>query len=189
MALLAKSRATSSYPEIEETLLSGREIARRVKALAREISGDYKGRSPVLAGVLKGSFVFLADLIRNIKIPVELDFMSLSSYAGDSSTGMVKLSSDTKLDLRGRHVILVDDIVDTGFSLAWARKHLLTKEPASLEVCVLLDKPPRRKVFVPVRYTGFTIADRFVVGYGLDYNERFRELPYIGALTPESLQP
>lgn len=174
---------------MEAVLFTKEQIATRVRALAREINRDYKGRSLVIVGVLKGSFMFLADLIRELKVSAELDFMSLTSYEGERSTGMVHLNFDVKKDVRGRHVLLVDDIVDTGFSLVFARKHLLSKEPKSLNIAVLLDKAEKRKVLVPIRYVGFTIGDRFVVGYGLDYNERFRELPFVGVLKSETLRP
>ncbi|MBI2070935.1 MAG: hypoxanthine phosphoribosyltransferase [Elusimicrobia bacterium] len=174
---------------VSEVLFTPEQIAKRVSALAKKISADYQGKNLVVIGILKGCIVFLGDLVRQIKVPLELDFLSVSSYAGESTTGMVKLNFDIKADVRDCDVLLIDDIVDTGFSLAFARKHLLSREPRSLEVGVLLDKPQRRKVFVPVRYTGFTVPDRFVVGYGLDYNERFRELPYIGVLKSERLEP
>lgn len=191
MATTTKTRAKRMPAPrgVSEVLFTPEQIAKRVSALAKKISADYQGKNLVVIGILKGCIVFLGDLVRQIKVPLELDFLSVSSYAGESTTGMVKLNFDIKADVRDCDVLLIDDIVDTGFSLAFARKHLLSREPRSLEVGVLLDKPQRRKVFVPVRYTGFTVPDRFVVGYGLDYNERFRELPYIGVLKSERLEP
>ncbi|MBI4369006.1 MAG: hypoxanthine phosphoribosyltransferase [Elusimicrobia bacterium] len=189
MATIVRPRQKGPVKPQVEVLFSAKQIASRVEALAQEISADYKGRNLLLIGVLKGSFMFLGDMIRHLAVPVEIDFLSVSSYAGDTSTGMVKLNFDFKTDARGRDVLLIDDIVDTGFSLAFARKHILERKARSVEVGVLLDKPQRRKVLVPVRYTGFTVPDRFVVGYGLDYNERYRELPYIGVLPLEKIGP
>ncbi|MBI4668623.1 MAG: hypoxanthine phosphoribosyltransferase [Elusimicrobia bacterium] len=180
-------RVKTGYPELANVLFSKPQIARRVGELARRINADYTGRKPVIIGMLKGSFMFIADLLRQIKIPVELDFLCVSSYVGETSSGMIKMNFDIKAEICDRDVILIDDIVDTGFSLAWVRKHIMARQPKSLEICVLLDKAARRKVFVPVRYTGFTVQDAFLVGYGLDYNERYRELPVIGTLKKENL--
>ncbi|MBI4063864.1 MAG: hypoxanthine phosphoribosyltransferase [Elusimicrobia bacterium] len=174
---------------VTQILYSEDQIAKRVAALAKEINKDHQGRHLVIVGILKGSFMFMGDLVRHLQVPCEVDFLSVSSYAGEVSTGIVKLNFDIATDIRGCDVLLIDDIVDTGFSLAFARKHLLAKEPRSLQVAVLLDKPQRRKIFVPVKYTGFMVPDRFVVGYGLDYNGRFRELPYIGVLRADKLAP
>jgi len=184
-----KKRSKTALAEVEAVLFTKEQIATRVKALAREINRDYKGKNLFIVGILKGSFMFLADLLRELKVPAELDFMSLTSYEGEKSMGMVHLNFDIKKDIRDRHVLLVDDIVDTGFSLVFARKHLLSKGPKSLSLAVLLDKAEKRKVLVPIRYVGFTIGDRFVVGYGLDYNERFRELAFIGVLKNDTLRP
>ena len=189
MQVLLKTRKARIHPDIESALYSAGQIAARTNALARRINKDYEGRDLVIVGVLKGSFMFLGDLLRRLTVPVDVDFLSLSSYIGERSTEMVRLNFDVRLDLKDRDVLLIDDIVDTGFSLAFARKHILSKEPQDVEVCVLLDKPERRKVLVPVRYTGFVVPDRFVVGYGLDYNERYRELPYIGILKSRRLEP
>lgn len=193
VALLEKTSSKVSgeiLPEgVESVLFSKAQIKARVKSLARAINRDYKGKDLVIVGILKGSFMFLADLMRELNIATELDFLSVSSYEGDKSSGMVKLHFDIRRDIKGRNVLLADDIVDTGFSLVWARNHLLAKEPKSLSVCVLLDKAEKRKVLVPLRYVGFTVSDYFVIGYGLDYNEKFRDLPYIGILKSDALKP
>ncbi|MEK6543686.1 MAG: hypoxanthine phosphoribosyltransferase [Elusimicrobiota bacterium] len=189
MPSIIKSRKSSRrHDALESVMYSESQIALRVKALARQIERDHK-EGVVIIGVLKGSFMFIADLLRELKVSVQLDFMSLSSYVGDKSSEIVRLNFDIRSDIKGKRVLLIDDIVDTGFSLAFARKHLLSKEPAHLDVGVLLDKPARRKVFVPVRYVGFTIPDAFVVGYGLDYNERYRELPFIGVMDGTKIGP
>lgn len=189
MPVTVRAKKDTSRPEIAAVLFTAAQIAARVRALAKTIQAEGKGQDFVLVGVLKGSFVFIADLLRALNLPVELDFLSLSSYAGDRSSEIVRLNFDIRANVRGKKVLLVDDIVDTGFSLAFARKHLLAKGASDVEVCVLLDKPARRKVFVPVRYIGFSVPDAFVVGYGLDYNERYRELPYIGVLKSEKVEP
>lgn len=183
MPVLVHKAKKSVLPSgIESILFTKAQIAKRVKELARIIEKRYAGQDPVMIGILKGSFIFLSDLIREIRLPVEIDFLSVSSYTGTHSSGMVRLNFDIRKNIKHRSVILVDDIVDTGFSLGYVRKHLLARGPKSLEICVLLDKPERRRVLVPVNYLGFSVPDRFVVGYGLDYNERHRELPYIAVL-------
>ena len=157
------------------------QLERRVREIAEQISADYAGQQPVIVGVLKGAWVFMADLVRRLSIPVRCDFVRLSSYgAGTVPSGPPKLLLDLTEPIEGRHVLVVDDIVDTGISLAWLEQHLLGKQPASLKMCVLLDKPARREVDVEPDYVGFEIPDRFVVGYGIDYAEQYRELPYIG---------
>ena len=189
MPVLTRKSSVYVPGAVDAVLFSPKQIAARVKVLGKQINRDYKGKSLVIVSILKGSFMFLADLMRELKVPVELDFLSLSSYEGDKSSGMVRLHFDIRRHIRGKDVLLVDDIVDTGFSLAYARKHLLSKEPKSLSIGVLLDKAEKRKVHVPVQYVGFDIGDHFVVGYGLDYNDRLRELPYIGVLKSEALRP
>jgi len=156
----------------------------RVKALSKQISDDYRGKEILLIGVLKGSVLFYADLIRNIQVPVVLDFVQAKSYAGRTSTGEVRLLSEPEYldDLDGRHVIVVEDIVDTGVTIQYLRKRLLDKGPASLKVCTLLDKPAKRRIDVPLDYVGFSIPDVFVVGYGMDHREHYRNLPYLAAL-------
>ncbi len=164
-------------------LISEPELKKRVKELAQEISSDYEGRDLLLIGVLKGSFVFLADLMRNMDYHVSVDFMGTSSY-GDStkSSGEVRITKDLEKSVAGRHVLLVEDIVDTGLTLRYLLDTLRTRQPASLRVCTLLDKPARRRVRVSLDYYGFIIPNSFVVGYGLDYDEQFRGLPFVGVL-------
>ena len=173
--------------DIKEVLLSEEQIQAKVKELAAQLSREYAGKDPVFVGVLKGVVVFFADMIRNIDIPCQIDFMNISSYSGTTSTGRTEIRKDVSVDIKGRHVVILEDIFDTGTSLTYTVNHLLNKEPASLRVCTLLDKPERRKPGVTLQpeYVGFTIPNEFVVGYGLDYNEHYRNLPYIGILKPE----
>ena len=162
-------------------LLSEDELAHRVTELARQISTDYAGQHPLLVGVLKGAFVFMADLVRRLTIPIECDFVRLSSYGSSTTTsGQVTLLVDLKTPIEARHVLVVEDIVDTGLSQAWLFDDLIRRRPATLRLCALLDKPSRRRASVPIDYLGFTVPNRFVVGYGIDWDERFRELPYVG---------
>ncbi|MFC1521261.1 hypoxanthine phosphoribosyltransferase [Elusimicrobiota bacterium] len=184
MPIKAKTNKKELPPLVDGVLFSSAQISKRIKDVAGAINRDYKDKDLVIISILKGSFVFLADLVRQLKVSPEIDFMNVSSYEGDKSTGMVHLHFDIRKDIKGKDVLLLDDIVDTGISLSFARNHLKNKEPNSLEVAVLMDKPSKRKVFVPIRYVGFTISDKFVIGYGLDYNEHLRELPYIGTLKP-----
>ncbi len=166
-----------------ELLIPGPKIEARVKELGKEISLDYRGLKPILVSILKGSFLFLADLTRAIDVPHEIDFLSVSSYGSSvQSTGVVRLLKDLGTNIEGRDVLVVEDIVDTGLTWRYIRNNLLTRGPSSLHIVTLLDKKERRIVDVPVDYVGFVIPDRFVVGYGLDYQERYRNLPYIGAL-------
>jgi hypoxanthine phosphoribosyltransferase len=173
-----------------KTLLTAEQIATRVGELADEITQAYRGRVPVLVGVLKGSVYFLADLVRRLRCDHEVDFISVSSYGDSTETsGVVRLLKDLDLDVTGRDVLLVEDIVDTGMSLDYIRRNLLSREPRSFAICALLDKPARRVVEVAVDYVGFTIPNAFVVGYGLDYAERFRHLPYVAVTEPGDLEP
>ena len=171
------------------TVLFGEDIIRsRVAELGREISRDYAGKAPILVNILKGGFIFLADLVRSIDVPCEMDFMVVSSYEDRTeSSGVVRILSDLGLNIEGRHVLVVEDIVDSGLTLEYLRELLLARNPASLRVVTLLDKHERRKVHVPVDYVGFRIPDEFVVGYGLDYAQRFRNLPYITVLDADDL--
>lgn len=163
-------------------------IRARVAELGREISRDYAGKAPILVNILKGGFIFLADLVRRIDVPCEMDFMVVSSYEDRTeSSGVVRILSDLGLNIEGRHVLVVEDIVDSGLTLDYFRELLLARNPASLRVVTLLDKHERRKVHVPVDYVGFRIPDEFVVGYGLDYAQRFRNLPYITVLDADDL--
>ncbi len=172
---------------IEQVLLDERTIAARVGELAAQISADYaEAEDVVLIGVLKGAFIFLADLARCLTVPHHVDFIALSSYnRGAVSTGAVRLIMDTRTSIAGRHVLVVEDIVDTGYTLDYLLRTLRARQPASLRACVLLSKPERRRVEVPIDYLGFEIPDVWVVGYGLDYADRFRTLPYIGMLKRE----
>ncbi|MCS7014843.1 MAG: hypoxanthine phosphoribosyltransferase [Gemmatales bacterium] len=171
-------------------LIGPEQIRQRIRELAQEIRRDYAQQYPVLVGVLKGAFVFLADLVRELRIPVECDFVKISSYGKNTETsGQITLQLDTTIPLAGRHVLVVEDIVDTGLTTAWLIEHLKKKTPASLRVCALLDKPARRRLEVPIDYVGFRIPDRFVVGYGIDCAEAFRELDYIGYVAQEETAP
>lgn len=172
---------------IQKVLLTKEQIADRIAQMGRVLSEEYAGKDPVFVGVLKGVVVFYADMVRQISVPCQFDFMWISSYEGTQSTGKMTVKRDVSANLKGRHVVILEDIFDTGHSLDFTYKHLLTKEPASLKICTLLDKPERRnpRVTLKADYTGFTIPNEFVVGYGLDYDEKYRNLPYIGILKPE----
>ena len=171
--------------DIERVLFSEEELDRRVSEIAAEINWDYAGKEPMLISVLRGSFVFMADLIRKIEVPCTVDFMSVSSYGrGTTSSGQVQITKDLSDDIEGKDIIVVEDILDTGNSLSYLLQLLQARKPASMKLCTLLDKPSRRVKEVHVDYTGFTIPDEFVVGYGLDYAEKYRNLPYIGILKP-----
>ena len=174
--------------EILRVLLSEEEIAARVAELGDRLSRDYEGKNPIFVGVLKGVVVFFSDVIRKIRVPCQIDFMWISSYAGTESTGNMVVKRDVSEDIKGRHVVILEDIFDTGSSLQFTYDHLLAKEPASLKICTLLDKPERRRSGVTVKtdYVGFVIPNEFVVGYGLDYREQYRNLPYVGILKPEA---
>lgn len=173
--------------DIHRVLLSEAQIREKVEELAQRLLADYSDKNPVFVGVLKGVAVFFADMIRRFTAPCQIDFMWISSYSGTSSSGNMIVRKDVSADLEGRHVVILEDIFDTGNSLDFTYKHLLTKNPASLRICTLLDKPERRNPAVTLQpdYTGFVIPNEFVVGYGLDYNEHYRNLPYVGVLKPE----
>jgi len=173
-------------PDIDRVLISASQIERRVGELGAQISRDYGGQAPMAVGVLKGVFFFMADLLRHISLPISADFMAISSYEGDSG-GAVTILKDLDLDIAGQHVLLVEDIVDTGMTLNRILERLWSHRPASLKVCALLDKRARRLVDVRLDYIGFEIPDEFVVGYGLDYRQRYRNLPFIGVLKQELL--
>lgn len=175
---------------IEKILLTEEQIQARITELGEILSEDYKDKNPIVVGVMKGVVVFYADMIRKIKTPCQMDFMWISSYAGTESTGNMIVRRDVSSDIKGRHVLVLEDIFDTGNSLAYTVKHLLAKEPASVKVCTLLDKPERRNPNITLKpdYIGFTIPNEFVVGYGLDFNENYRNLPYVGILKPEAYQ-
>ncbi len=159
------------------------ELKERIKKLGEEISRDYRDKNPVLVGILNGSFIFLADLIREIKIPHRIDFISVASYgSGKRPSGAVLVLKDLSINIEGKHVIIVEDIIDSGLTLNYIRNNLLTRNPRSLKIVTLLDKRSRRKIKIPLKYTGFFIPDQFVVGYGLDYDGNYRNLPYIAQL-------
>ncbi len=169
-----------------KVLISQDQIQERIKKLGAQISRDYRGLDPILVSILKGSFLFLSDLIRALQVPHEVDFMAVSSYGNSAdSTGVVRLLKDLSDDVSGRHVLVVEDIVDTGLTWEYIRANLLTRRPASLKIVTLLSKEERRLVDVPLDYVGFVIPNRFVVGYGLDYQEKLRNLPYIGIMDEE----
>jgi hypoxanthine phosphoribosyltransferase len=174
----------SLHDDVEEILLDSDAIAARVVELGSQLTGDYAGRDPVLVSVLKGALVFLADLMRAMDLPSSIDLMEVSSYAGTETSGQVRILKDLSKPIEGRDVIVVEDIIDTGLTLNYLLGYLADRQPASIKICCLLDKPARRLADIPIDYIGFTIPDRFVIGYGLDYNERYRNLPYIGVLKP-----
>lgn len=176
--------------DIEKVLLTEEQIKARIAELGKELSKEYEGKNPVLVGVLKGVVVFYADMMRAIDVPCQLDFMWISSYAGTESTGKMVVKKDVSVDITGRHVLILEDIFDTGTSLDYTYRHLMEKNPASLKICTLLDKPERRRPEITLKadYTGFVIPNEFVVGYGLDYNEYYRNLPYVGVLKPEAYE-
>ena len=168
---------------VSEVLNEEDRLRSRVVELGEEISADYAGRDLLLIGVLKGAVFFMADLMRTLTIPCEIDFMAISSYGAQTdSSGVVRILKDLDINIEGRHVLVVEDIIDSGLTLSYLMRNLEARQPASLEVCSLLTKPDRREIDVPVRYIGFEIPNRFVIGYGLDFAERYRNLPYVGVL-------
>lgn len=172
--------------DIDEILIPEEALRGRVRELGQAISTDYEGKEPLLVGILTGAVLFISDLLRQITIPCHLDFMATSSYAeGTTSSGVVRILKDLDQSIEGRHVIVVDDIIDTGLTMDYLLETLKTRYPASLRVCALLDKLPRRLRYVPIDYRGFEIPDKFVVGYGLDFSGRYRNLPFICVLKPE----
>ncbi len=167
-------------------LIDEEDIKNKVKELAEKISSDYSDKELILIGILKGAFVFLSDLIRNLTIPCLCDFIKVSSYGkGTESSGIVKILSDISIDIKDKDILLVEDIVDTGLTLKYLIDHLSLKKPKSIKICALLDKKERHKIEIPIDYLGFTIPNKFVVGYGIDYDEKFRYLPYIGYIELE----
>jgi hypoxanthine phosphoribosyltransferase len=171
---------------VAEVLIEEDVLRSRVIELGDEISRDYDGRELLLIGVLKGAVFFMADLMRQLTVPCEIDFMAISSYgASTDSSGVVRILKDLDINIEGRDVLVVEDIIDSGLTLSYLMRNLEAREPASLEVCALLTKPARREIDVPVRYVGFEIPNRFVIGYGLDFAERYRNLPYVGVLDPD----
>ena len=172
--------------DLESILLTQEQIHDRIAAMGEEISRDYAGKEPLIVGVLKGCFVFMADLMRAVTVPCSIDFMAVSSYGNSTSTsGAVEINKDLSQDIQDRHVLIVEDILDSGVTLNYLTGYLRNRGPASIAIATLLDKPSRRKADVRAKYVGFEVPDAFVVGYGLDYAEKYRNLPYIGILKPE----
>ena len=177
----------SSVTAVGEVLIDEAALRQRIEELGEEISADYDGREVLLVGVLKGAVFFMADLMRQLSLPCEIDFMAISSYGdGEDSSGVVRILKDLDSNITDRHVLILEDIIDTGLTLSYLMRNLGAREPASLEVCALLVKHGRRETDVPVKYVGFEIPNRFVVGYGLDFGERYRNLPHVAVLEPES---
>ncbi len=172
--------------DLDRVFFSGEELQAKVRELGARITRDYAGRDPLFVGVLKGSFVFMADLMRAVDLYCDIDFMAVSSYGfGTTTTGAVKINKDLSYNVEGRHIILIEDILDSGVTLSYLKKYIEARKPASVRICTLLDKPARRKADISADYVGFDCPDAFIVGYGLDYAERYRNLPYIGVLKPE----
>jgi hypoxanthine phosphoribosyltransferase len=180
------------HHDIERILLTEEQIREKIAELGKVLAEEYRDKNPIVVGVLKGVVIFYADMIRAMGIPCQMDFMCVSSYKGTESTGKTQVSKDLSSDIRGRHVLILEDIFDTGNSLEFIVNYLKSKQPASLKICTLLDKPERRRKDPPVTiqadYTGFVVPNEFVVGYGLDFNEGYRNLPYVGILKPELYQ-
>ena len=175
---------------VSDVLIDEDRLRARVVELGEEISADYAGRDLLLIGVLKGAVFFMADLMRTLASPCEIDFMAISSYGAQTdSSGVVRILKDLDINIEGRNVLVVEDIIDSGLTLSYLMRNLEAREPATLEVCALLTKPARREIDVPVRYVGFEIPSRFVVGYGLDFAERYRNLPYVAVLNQELIPP
>ena len=180
---MEKSNMTSSVTEV---LVSSEDIMEKVRELGERITEDYRGERLLLVGILRGAVVFLSDLMRHLQLPCEIDFMEVSSYGTDTtSSGVVRIFKDLQEDITGRHVLIVEDIIDTGLTLSYLRRSLLARKPASLEICALLSKPSRRQIDLDVKYVGFEVPDEFVVGYGIDFAGAYRNLSDIHALKPE----
>ncbi len=170
-------------PAVGEILVSPEQLQRRIAELGDEVNRDYEGRDLVMVGVLKGAVVFIADLMRQLTVPCEVDFMAVSSYGSDTdSSGVVRILKDLDASIEGRDVLIVEDIIDSGLTLHYLMRNLRARNPRSLEVCALLTKPERRRVDLPIRYVGFEIPNRFVIGYGLDHGQRYRNLGFVAAL-------
>jgi hypoxanthine phosphoribosyltransferase len=181
-----EGRAAELHAGVEEILIDEDRLGARIAELGEEISADYAGRDLLLIGVLKGAVFFMSDLMRRLTVPCEIDFMAISSYgASTDSSGVVRILKDLDINIQGRHVLVVEDIIDSGLTLSYLVRNLEAREPASLEICALLTKPERREIDVQVRYVGFEIPNRFVIGYGLDFAERYRNLPYVAVLHPD----
>jgi hypoxanthine phosphoribosyltransferase len=175
---------------VGEILIEEGPLQARIGELGAEVSREYEGRDLLLVGVLKGAVFFMADLMRELTIPCEIDFMAISSYgAATDSSGVVRILKDLDTNIAGRHVLVVEDIIDSGLTLSYLMRSLSARKPASLEICALLTKPERREIDVPVRFVGFEIPNKFVIGYGLDFAERYRNLPYVAVLHPDLIPP
>ena len=178
--------AESIHNDILRVLIDEEEIRQKVKELGAQITRDYAGKNPFFLGVLKGCYVFMADLVRNVDLHCSMDFMAVSSYGGGTSTtGAVRITKDLSRDIEGKDVVIVEDILDSGVTLSYLKSYLTNRKPASIRIVTLLDKPSRRRAEITADYCGFSVPDEFVVGYGLDYAEDYRNLPYIGILKPE----
>lgn len=174
---------------VSQILFTEEQISEKVSLLANQINRDYETLQPVLISVLKGVFIFLADLMRKIEIDCDVDFLAISNYSSDArKRGVVRLVKDLDVPIEGRHVLFVEDVIDTGLTLNYLLRYIRDRMPASLEVCTLFDKPSRRLIELPIKYKGFNLPDKFIVGYGLDYNEKYRNLPYVGILKSEIYQ-
>jgi len=175
---------------VSEILIDEQTLRGRIAELGEEISNDYRGRAPLLVGVLKGAVFFMADLMRELSVPCEIDFMAISSYgAATDSSGVVRILKDLDASIAGRDVLVVEDIIDSGLTLSYLMRSLRARKPSSLEICALLTKPERREIEVPVKFVGFEIPNKFVIGYGLDFAERYRNLPYVAVLHPDLIPP
>lgn len=174
------------HNDIERVLLTEEQIHGRIQELGQELAGEYEGKRPIFVGILKGVVLFFSDMVRAIPIDCQFDFMCVSSYKGTQSTGTINVKMDLSADIAGRHVVILEDIIDSGLTLKHTVEYLKTKGPASVKICTLLDKPDRRMADIQADYVGFTIPNEFVVGYGLDYDEAYRNLPYVGVLKPET---
>ena len=171
--------------DIQQILITEEQLKRRIAELAEFLTEEYHDKNPLFVGILKGVVVFYADMVRAVQIPCQFDFLAVSSYQGTTSSGQLSYQKDISFELKGRHVVILEDILDTGITLKSVVEHLAAMEPASLKICTLMDKPERRQADVQADYVGFTIPNQFVVGYGLDYNEQYRNLPFVGVLKPE----
>ncbi|HIR65060.1 MAG TPA: hypoxanthine phosphoribosyltransferase [Candidatus Faecousia faecigallinarum] len=174
------------HNSIERVLLTEEQIKARVAQLGQALAADYRDKTPIFVGILKGVVVFFADMIRAVQIPCQIDFMAVSSYSGTASTGKIQLLKDLSVDITGRHVVILEDILDSGLTLQHTVEYLQSKHPASVKICTFLDKPEGRKADIQADYVGFSVPNLFVVGYGLDYDEAYRNLPYVGVLKPEA---
>lgn len=181
--------AKNINPAISQVLFNEEQIKFRISEIASQINDDYQDKHPVFVGVLKGVFIFMADLLRKIEIDCDVDFLAISNYSNDArNRGMVRLVKDLEISIEGRHVLFIEDVIDTGLTLNFLLRNLQERNPASLRVCTLFNKASRRLIELPIQYKGFDLPDKFVVGYGLDYNEKYRNLPYVGIIKAEIFQ-